>query len=275
MGLGSVNWQALWNQHLPIPCRLLSLNQLYQQLNNIKNTSLLSSQFINANSQPIEFIPQSQLPDGTAYEEHIFSTGKIPTRDNLHDYFNACIWFTFLKTKILLNQLQFQVIQTDGIQSSRGKIRDALTLFDENGAVLVTCNNEIDDAINSFSWKKAFIEHRDDWNASYKQNSQAQAEVYVFGHALLEQLVEPRKPLCAHAITIKVDQEWFAQTPEEKIKTLDALMYQQFIHTSSDLNTRSFQPLPVLGIPHFWQENENPSFYEDEFVFRSGRRKRK
>ena len=31
-------------------------------------------------------------------------------------------------------------------------------------------------------------------------------------------------------------------------------------------------PLPILGVPYFWKENQNPDFYQDSFVFRKGRK---
>ncbi|HXZ09231.1 MAG TPA: DUF3025 domain-containing protein, partial [Paraburkholderia sp.] len=41
----------------------------------------------------LAFIAQDDLPVGSAYEAHIASTGCVPTRHNLHDFFNALVWF--------------------------------------------------------------------------------------------------------------------------------------------------------------------------------------
>ena len=54
----------------------------------------------------MRFVPQSFLPAGQAYEQFIFETGTVPTRDNLHDFFNGLCWLRFPKTKQKLNQLQ-------------------------------------------------------------------------------------------------------------------------------------------------------------------------
>ena len=35
--------------------------------------------------------------------------------------------------------------------------------------------------------------------------------------------------------------------------------------------TAAMTPLPVLGVPGWWPENENFSFYDDSFVFRPRR----
>ena len=85
---------------------------------------------------PVRFVAQNELPDGMAYEQFIFTTRSVPTRDNLHDFFNGLVWTRFPHTKQRLNQLQAQVIAAEGVQAVRGPLRDALTVFDENGAVL-------------------------------------------------------------------------------------------------------------------------------------------
>ncbi|MEO5606974.1 MAG: DUF3025 domain-containing protein, partial [Polaromonas sp.] len=84
----------------------------------------------------IRFVPQSALPPGMAYEQFIFERGRVPTRDNLHDFFNGLCWMRFPETKQRLNQLQAAEIAAAGVTPLRGPVRDALTLFDENAALL-------------------------------------------------------------------------------------------------------------------------------------------
>ena len=74
----------------------------------------------------VRFVPQSELPGGTAYEQYIFDTGRVPTRENLHDFFNGLVWLQFPHTKRRLNQLQAQAIAADGVQAVRGPLRVAL-----------------------------------------------------------------------------------------------------------------------------------------------------
>ena len=42
---------------------------------------------------------------------------------------------------------------------------------------------------------------------------------------------------------------------------------------SEPISSRCFTPLPVLGVPGWWPENEAHSFYDDPQVFRPGRRR--
>jgi hypothetical protein len=41
--------------------------------------------------------------------------------------------------------------------------------------------------------------------------------------------------------------------------------------SADKLAAKPFVPLPVLGVPLWWPENENFSFYDDSFVFRPRR----
>ena len=88
----------------------------------------------HAGRAPVRFVPQSDLPDGQAYEDFIFATGQVPTREGLHDFFNGLAWLKFPLTKRRLNQLHVAQIAQTGIQPVRGPARDALTVFDENAA---------------------------------------------------------------------------------------------------------------------------------------------
>ena len=100
--------------------------------------------------------------------------------------------------------------------------------------------------------------------------------MYIFGHALLEQLLYPRKPLCAHSIVIQVSQVFFTLPLAERMRCLDEKVakYMDDLLSTEEVTPRQLAPLPILGVPYFWSENIDPSFYDDSDVFRSGRRRR-
>ncbi|WP_092135936.1 DUF3025 domain-containing protein [Cupriavidus sp. YR651] len=214
----------------------------------------------NARGLPLRFVPQAALPDGQAYESHIFATGEVPTRDNLHDVFNALVWLHFPETKSLLNRLQADAIDRDGIQPVRGGVRDAATLFDENAVILVTEDAGLVAALRGFAWRSLFIDRRAAWPEA--------VTVVPFGHALLQKLVRPYKAVTAHAW-------WIAAPPNTPREELDRLLARS-LATAADQGTlqggRCFAPLPVLGIPGWCDENAEPAFYDDVSVFRPGRR---
>ena len=85
---------------------------------------------------PLQFTAQDDLPHGTAYEMYIHQTAKIPTRDNLHDWFGACVWSVFPKTKSMLNAKHIAHFAHQNTSNGRNRVRDTITVFDENGAIL-------------------------------------------------------------------------------------------------------------------------------------------
>ncbi len=231
----------------------------------------------NNQAHVVEFVSQNASAEGKGYEQFIANTGKIPTRDNLHDLFNGSIWLTFPKTKAMLNYYHMLEIakQSDepANQKSRGRVRDAITVFDENGAVLVTSEPSIGEALIHFDWQGSLINSRANWDNPRQPQANSKATVYIFGHALLEQLIQPRKPLCAHSIVINVSQDFFGLLTAERIIYLDDKLaeYMDDLLSQDTVTPRQLAPLPILGVPHFWSENSNADFYKDDFVFRRGR----
>ncbi len=204
----------------------------------------------------LRFIPQDALPAGTAYEAHIAATGEVPTRDNLHDFFNALIWLYWPRAKAALNARQAQAITQDGIGAARGTVRDAATLFDENALIFLHTADAPERSLTGFDWGSLFIEGRAAWGAT--------CAVLPFGHALLEKLVAPYKSITAHAWPVHV-----VALPADRA-SLDTALAQTMLYT--ELVPRDFRPLPVMGIPGWNDANEDAGFYSDTTVFRPGRR---
>ena len=202
---------------------------------------------------PVRFVPQSALPPGEPYERYIFNSGQCPTREDLHDFFNGLCWLGFPETKKKLNQLQAAEIARAGVSQLRGPVRDALTVFDENAAFLIA-PQALWDALIEKDWKKLFIDLRPLWQ---------QAQLVLFGHALLEKLVHPRKPITAHVYHAQKAINSIANS----LTALDAWIAQDL--SADKLAGKPFVPLPVLGVPGWWPENENFSFYDDSLVFRT------
>jgi hypothetical protein len=189
---------------------------------------------------PVQFVPQASLPAGEAYETFIHRSGQVPTRDNLHDAFNGLVWLAQPALKQRLNQLQAAEIKRCGVGSQRGPVRDALTLFDENGALL-QAPAVLLDALRQRDWHGLFTTHRACW---------AEARLALFGHALLEKLATaPRKALTAHVL----------------------LCDEPLALGTAGWARKPFAPLPVLGVPGWWPGNADPAFYDDAAVFRPRR----
>ncbi len=199
----------------------------------------------------VVFVSQTELPPGTSYESYIFHSKQCPTREGLHDFFNGLCWIRFPQTKKRLNELQAVEIESRGVQGARGPVRDALTVFDENAAFL-QAPDALWQALIDRDWHRLFVQLRPLW---------PQARLVLFGHALLEKLVQPRKEVVAHV--------YLPQFTMSSIAELDACV-------ATDLNAarlagKPFTPLPVLGVPGWWPLNEAPGYYDDETIFRPAR----
>jgi hypothetical protein len=194
----------------------------------------------------LRFVEQVALPSTEPYESFIARTACVPTRDNLHDLFNGLVWLTYPKTKRRLNVLHAEAIALrGGVTAARGPLRDALTLFDENAAIL-QAPSTLMAALRERNWKTLFVDARAEWRSS---------RLTIFGHALLEKLMQPRKAITAHV--------WVFED-----LTDDALASSL---TPERLSAKDFLPLPVLGVPGWWPANEKPAFYDDAEVFRPAR----
>ena len=243
MSLASVEWSAPW---------LAPYAELGQRVAGRVAAGLSSAEALNGalapQATPVRFVPQSDLPAGVAYESYIFDSDCCPTREGLHDFFNGLAWLHFPQTKRRLNHLHVAQIAQTGIQPVRGPARDALTVFDENAAFFQG-PDALWDALVAKDWHRLFVTLRPLWQ---------EAHLVLFGHALLEKLVDARKPITAHVFR--------ARAATNSIADMDAWVAAQL--TAEMLATKPFAHLPVLGVPGWWPENADPAFYADTSVFR-------
>lgn len=211
-------------------------------------------QALGATGCPVRFVSQASLPPGLAYEQFIFESGCVPTRENLHDFFNGLCWRRFPATKQRLNRLQAAEIAACGVAAVRGPVRDALTLFDENAALL-QAPPPLWDALLAREWHRLFVTLRPLW---------AQARLVLFGHALLEKLVAPYKSITAHVFAEPVPLALGAD-----LAAWDDWLARRL--SAPALAPKPFTPLPVLGVPGWWPANDDPAYYADAGVFRPRR----
>lgn len=259
--LAQIDWRQPWlTPVLPAAERVLQESDWRGGLNAVARDLGLQ----NHRALPISFVPQSDLPARIAYETFISESGGVPTRDNLHDFFNALVWLTYPKIKAQLNALQAEEIarreeSARFAPSSRGKLRDAATIFDENAVLLLTSNAAVSDMLRHHAWRHLFIEQR-------KQFEQ-DCRVCLFGHALMEKLVSPYKAITGHTWVVEAEVAILALPDSEIHAWLDAKVSKQL---QGGLNTTDFRHLPVLGVPGWWPvQDEN--FYADRAVFRPAR----
>ena len=213
----------------------------------------------NHRGLPLRFVAQAELPPDTAYEAFISDTGKVPTRDNLHDFFNAVIWLAHPQIKQALNAVQATELAQQ-VGQIRGKVRDGVTLFDESAALFACSDERLVDALRGHRWTELFVARREAFGSACK--------VFLFGHALLEKLAAPYKAITAHAWVVMVEPAFFTLSEREQRAYLDTRLAQELKH---GLVPADFTPLPILGVPG-WAEGQDEAYYRDQAVFRPRRK---
>ena len=244
--LARIDWSAPWLASIAGQGRTVAAGGDWRKT---LNQAAEAAHVSNASGQRITFCEAEAATD-EPYETRIARTGCVPTRANLHDLFNALIFLQFARAKAQLNRLQSMAIARDGVRAVRGPVRDAATLIDENAVLLVTDRSNIVDSLSRRDWAGLFQSRRSAWAGG--------VTVLAFGHALLEKLQRPYKGITAHALHI-------ALAAGSSLDEIDRCMAAGL---DGRLTPRDLMPLPVLGIPGWWAQNENPDFYSDPVVFR-------
>lgn len=207
------------------------------------------------------FVSQSELTDNPHYyEEIIYLDNVIPTRDNSwHDLFNGLIWLLFPQTKQLLNRLHYQDIENFGV-SPRTKMRNQLTHFDECGLIIVSDEPYIFEQLNRHQWIEVFVKKRQCWGQG--------TEAFMFGHANLEMSFNPFIGFTGKWVGINSDSKLQKMTGLSKYHYLDQLLAEQLSIKGFFQQQKPFRPIPILGVPGWWEENENSDFYLNDDYFR-------
>ena len=211
------------------------------------------------NGLPVRFV--TPPADGMVYECRIWENGEVATRpDNWHDFFNALVWLTFTQTKVAVSACHVEAMTAPG--EARGRIRDALTHFDECGIVVLSSQPELLDLLRSFEWKKLFVERREEVKRAMR--------FVIFGHATYEQMLQPFRGLTAKAVLYDVSEDWLQMPDAAQVAAVDARLAAD-LASGRYQRPRDFQPLPLLGIPGVTPDSEDPAYYDDTWQFRPGR----
>ncbi len=261
--LAAIDWTAPWLAPYRELGQMLAASVNWRdELNRLARLADIR----NFQGLPLQFIAQEGLPEGVPYEAHIGLTGEVPTRENLHDFFNGLVWLHFPRTKARLNQLQFEQLHHRAtsagssqyrVGNARGKLRDAATIFDENAALLLTRKRSLTQLLRQHQWSEVFVDRREEFRSD--------CTVLLFGHALMEKLVAPYAAICAHCFAL--DLPAAGQAVEPTLSDADSLCASTLDDT---LGTGDFFPVPVLGFPGWWSD-QSAEFYSNAAVFRPKR----
>jgi hypothetical protein len=189
------------------------------------------------------------VADGLHYEQRIFQTGNIATRENnWHDLFNAMMWLRYPHIKSALNARQWRDAQSNGLRT-RTPGQCAMTLFDEAGAI-VSMPDVMLNCWKQHDWQGLFIQHADKWRSG-------EAKVAVFGHALLDHALVTETLLVAKCIVVAESN--FSSYFES---LADAIESEKLLLSNKELRT-----LPLCGIPGWHSAANSAEFVETAACF--------
>lgn len=237
-----------WPEHI-------DLNHLNLQQN---------QQIMTQSGKRVCFIPQiiGKQRLEQKYESNIYLTGQVQTRDkNWHDLFNALVWQIFPRAKSALNHLHYQaqLFESSNRIKYRSALRDAATLFDESGVVVVSSQETLIRLLKNFEWKQLFWRERDAVLSSMR--------FFVFGHGLYEKALNPYTGMTGKGIIFKVDEAFFDQTLLNQLQSIDLMLEPFLLRTL--LSSSDLTPIPLLGYPGWIEDNSNETYYENKKYFRS------
>jgi Protein of unknown function (DUF3025) len=228
------------------------------QLDRIDRSALLASLNALARERGVEIAfvcAREQKLSAVDYERRIVHVREVIVHDNWHDIFNACVWLIFPQTKRVISELHVEL--GSGENNRRPRRRDVLTLFDESGLIFL-CTPALCDEFKTLNemhqWKKLFVERRREFIANVKP--------LLFGHGALEQLSERWH----RGLTVKA--LWLPLDLSSSFTDIDTHLASS-IRTNEALSEDERRiPMPLLGIPRWFAENEESRCYDDASIFR-------
>jgi len=212
----------------------------------------------------LRLVPQEALAqDGHHYETRIRDRGEIATRaENWHDLFNALAWKRMPAVKSALNARQVSDIARIGTRQ-RTRAQDALTQFDEAGAIVVVRDAEVLRAWDAHDWPGLFLDQREAWR-------DGRITLAIVGHAIHEHALDRAMWLVTKTLVFDASTAGKSTLPADDA-AIDARAGQAIASSACLEDPLELRPLPVSGIPGWRAAVQDAAFYRDAPCFRPRR----
>lgn len=218
-----------------------------------------------ASDLPLQLVPPAA--GGGSYEWSLYERGEMQFRErNWHDLFNVLTWLQFPRAKAALNARHHAELARVRDAGGRGPVRDALTLFDEDGVIVIAVKPELLRMIRDFQWKALFWEHR--------AAVLAAMTFLPFGHALCEKALTPYHGMTARGLLLETGPGFFSLPPAAQLREIDERVAQRLSSGAAFRCPQDLSPVPVLGVPGWYPDNARAAYYDDRNYFRPGRVRR-
>jgi hypothetical protein len=220
------------------------------------NAWALDARLALPDGKPLRFLhgaPASAL----AYESAIAHHGIVHVRrGQWHDALNALVWLAFPKTKAALNARHVQD-RTSATANQRSRGRDAATLLDESGLILVCGDPDLDRLLRERAWRALF----DDRRSAVMRMMQP----YAIGHGMLVKLLAPFRAVTARTLVLAIDPRTLPPGAAGRAR-VDAAAARAIGDRA--LRPEMLPPLPVAALPGWDSEALGARLFDDPSVFR-------
>lgn len=266
----SDQWQADFQRYHPAfsglgaSATLFADHQIWPTLEDYQTVLAAPPTVCNHHGQPLTVMAQSH--SALHYELAIDHAGELHTRCHCwHDFFQILVWRRWPHSKAALSAVHATATtaRLANNLAARSPIENACTLFDENGALLLTSAPQLVELARNFAWRDLFVTQRAAWNE--------QIQCIVFGHALYEKLLQPYIGLTAHALLMVVPGDFWRWPATQQTTYIDDALTAMLQRPETLHSPRALQPLPLLGIPGWHADNHDERFYDNRDYFRPGR----
>jgi hypothetical protein len=223
----------------------------------------------NARGVPLRVVERAS---DEPYEKRVYLRAEMHVRErDWHDLFNVLAWLAYPRTKAALNERHYresglEIGPPAGARRARGRARDALTLFDESGAVVISGDPELLGRVRAFRWKELFWTER--------QRAIDFMDTFLVGHALAATMLAPYVGVTAHTVLLPATRTFRTLPAAEQVKQIDERIAREVRTGAAFATPQALAPLPVLGVPGWWAGNAKEAFYENTAYFRPGRTRR-
>jgi hypothetical protein len=229
----------------------------------------------NGRGIPLRLVAPARIASAS-FEERVSREGELEVRQgNWHDFFNVLAWLVYPRAKAAVNERHISARCEErentgrspwcALGANRGRTRDALTLFDESGAIVLSNDRELIEDLRGFRWKRLFWSHRDRVLSSMR--------FYIFGHSIFEKALSAYVGMTAHAVLRSIGTDFISAPVERQIACVDELVAQRASRLEQLTARTMLSPLPVLGVPGWSRANDEEAFYDNARYFRGGRRR--
>jgi hypothetical protein len=216
-----------------------------------------AAQLALPDGKPLRFEDRAVAGGALAYESAVAQQGIVHVRrDDWHDALNALVWLAFPKTKAALNARHVQD-WTSATPNQRSRGRDAATLLDESGLVLVCADPDLARLLRARAWRMLFdLRHDAVLRAMHP---------FAIGHGMLVKLLAPFRAITARTLILPIDPALLAAGTDGQAR-VDAAAARAI--GDAGLRPEVLPPLPVAALPGWDSEGLGVRLFDDHSVFR-------